>query len=120
MALREIGISWLLVAGWFLIWEVAAARLERRGNAGGWFRTPVQIYLAEALLLTLFGALWFGSLGTGGWPIMFGLLGLLMEWPGPLRSGHRTPIPPGRRARVTGAGILRVIAAGTIMWWRMR
>ena len=38
--------------------------------------------------------------------IMFALLGLLMEWPGPLRAGHRNAIPPGKRARATLAGIL--------------
>jgi len=50
---------------------------------------------------------------------MFALLGLLMEWPGPLRAGHRNEIPPGRRARATGAGIVRIVAAGAILWWRM-
>ena len=29
----------------------------------------------EALLLTLFGALWFGSLGAGAWWLVFGLVG---------------------------------------------
>lgn len=120
MALSEVALGWLLVAAWFLAWEVVAARLERGSNAGGWLRAPAQVYVAESLLLTLFGALWFASLGSGGWVIMFALLGLLMEWPGPLRAGHRNEIPPGRRARATLAGVLRVIGAGAILWWRMR
>jgi hypothetical protein len=119
VALSEVGLAWLLVAAWFVVWEVVAARLERGSNAGGWLRAPAQVYVAEALLLTLFGALWFASLGSGGWVIMFALLGLLMEWPGPLRAGHRNEIPPGKRARATGAGILRIVAAGSILWWRM-
>lgn len=119
MALSEVGLAWLLVAAWFLVWEVVAARLERGSNAGGWLRAPAQVYVAEALLLTLFAALWFASLGSGGWVIMFALLGLLMEWPGPLRAGHRNEIPPGKRARATGAGILRIVAAGAILWWRL-
>jgi hypothetical protein len=119
VALSEVGLAWLLVAAWFVVWEVVAARLERGSNAGGWLRAPAQVYVAEALLLTLFGALWFASLGSGGWVIMFALLGLLMEWPGPLRAGHRNEIPPGKRARATGAGILRIVAAGAILWWRM-
>jgi hypothetical protein len=119
VSLTEIAIAWLLIAAWFLIWELAAARLGRGSNAGGWLRAPAQVYLAEALALTLFGALWFGSLGSGGWPLMFGLLGLLMEWPGPLRSGQRSPGTAGRRARLIAGGIIRVIAAGAIMWWRM-
>ena len=119
MALSEVALAWLLVAAWFLVWEVAAARLERGSNAGGWLRAPAQIYIGEALILTLFGALWFGSLGSGGWPLMFALLGLLMEWPGPLRAGHRTAATPGRRARATAAGVIRVVSAGALMWWRM-
>ncbi len=119
MALSDIALSWLLVAVWFTGWEVAAARLERRSNAGGWLRAPVRIYLTEALLLTLFGALWMGSLGRGGWPLMFALLGLLMEWPGGLRSGQRPPGTPAHGARVTAAGVVRVLAAGAIIAWRM-
>ncbi len=51
---------------------------------------------------------------------MFALLGVLTEWPGALREGQRPPGSPGHRARVTVAGIFRVVAAGAIMWWRMR
>jgi hypothetical protein len=120
VALSDIALAWLLVAGWFVLWELAAARLARGSNAGGWLRAPAQIYVVEALLLTLFGALWFASLGSGGWILMFAFLGLLMEWPGPLREGQRPPGTPGRRARVTAAGILRIVGAGAIMWWRMR
>ena len=47
----------------------------------------------EALLLTLFGALWFGSLGAGAWWLVFGLVAALREWPS---SGEP---PPGARAR---------------------
>ena len=120
MALSEIGLAWLLVAACFLCWEVAAARLERGSNAGGWLRAPAQVYVAEALVLTLFGALWFASLGSGGWVLMFALLGLLMEWPGPLRTGQRSPLPARKRAATTVAGVVRVILAGALMWWRMR
>lgn len=120
MSLTEVAVAWLLTAVWFVIWEMGAARLSRGSNAGGWLRAPVQIYLAEALVLTLFGALWFGSLGSGGWPLMFGFLGLLMEWPGSLRVGQRPPGTARRRARLILGGILRVIGAGAIMWWRMR
>ena len=120
MALSEVALGWLLVAVWFVGWEIVAARLERDGNAGGWLRAPAQVYVAEALVLALFGALWFSSLGSGGWVIMFLLLGLLMEWPGPLRRGHRNAVPPARRARSTAAGMLRIVGAGAILWWRMR
>ena len=120
MALTDIAIAWLVVSAWFVLWELTAARLQRGSNAGGWLRAPSQIYVAEALLLTLFGALWFASLGSGGWPIMVAFLGLLMEWPGPLREGQRPPGSPGHRARVTAAGIVRIVGAGALMWLRMR
>lgn len=32
---------------------------------------------AEALVVTLFAALWFGSLGSGGWVVLFLLVGAL-------------------------------------------
>ena len=120
MALTGIVLGWLLVAVWVLAWEVVAARLERGSNAGGWLRAPAQVYVGEALILSLFGALWFASLGSGGWIIVVALLGVLMEWPGPLRSGQRNAVPPGKRARATLAGILRVVGAGALLWWRLR
>ena len=69
-----------LVWGWDRGGRVAAAlgtgRIEtgRARGATGKLRR-VRIYLGEALLLTLFGALWFGSLGAGAWWLVFGLVG---------------------------------------------
>lgn len=117
MALWEVVIAWVLVAVLFLLWEFVAVRIDRSGNAGGWLRAPAQVYIVEALLLTLLGTLWFASLGSGMWPLVFALLGLLMEWPGALRYGERSRAPVETAARRLLTGVLRILAAGAILWW---
>lgn len=110
-------IAWALVAVWFLVWELISARVDRGGNAGGWLRAPARIYLAESLVVVLLGTLWFASLGSGGWPLVFGLMGLLMEWPGPLRHGIRTADGSRRAAYRVATGVVRMIGAGALLWW---
>lgn len=117
MQLTAVLAAWALVAVWFLGWESIAGRLDERGNAGGWWRAPVQVYLAEALLVTLLGTLWFASLGSGGWWLVFPLLGVLMEWPGPVRHGFRAPDGSRNAAYRVAAGALRITGAGAILWW---
>lgn len=117
MALSRVFASWLLVTLWLLAWEVAGRWLGRKG--GPWIRGPVWAHAAQALLLTLLGGLWFGSLGSGEWWLVFGLLGALMESgpraeqrTGKVRSGWRTGL--GWTARVG-----RIVAAGGILAWRL-
>lgn len=117
MSLVHLLVAWLAVAAWFLAWEVVAGRLDRSGNAGGWLRAPAQLYVAEAFVLTLLAGLWFSALGSGGWPLVFGLLGVLMEWPGPLRVGQRTAAGTGAGLRRVGLGVVRIVAAGAVYWW---
>ncbi len=117
MALTDVLAAWGLVSLWLVAWEAAAARLDRAGNAGGWLRAPVRVYVLEALLVTLLGTLWFASIGSGGWPIVFGFVGLLMEWPGPLRHGLRAQDGSGRALGRVVSGTARVIGAGAILWW---
>ena len=74
----------------------------------------------EALLLTLFGALWFGSLGAGAWWLVFGLVAALREWP----CAAEPPVGPRARvARPPGAlrllRMLRTLVAGGILAWRL-
>ena len=65
MALSRLALAWLAVTAWLLAWELLASRLgAARSNAR---LRRARIFLGEALLITLFGALWFGSLGTGAW-----------------------------------------------------
>lgn len=116
MALSRLVLAWLAVSAWLMLWELVASRFHTA--RGGSRLRRARVLLGEALLLTLFGALWFGSLGAGAWWMVFGLVGALREWPG----------PPGRRgaeeADAVGLGlsalrVLRTVAAGGILAWRL-
>jgi len=116
MALSRLLQAWLGVTVWLLLWELVVSRfVGRRGN--GKLRRA-RVFVVEALLLTMFGALWFGSLGAGAWWLVFGLVGALREWPGP--TGQR----PGGETDPIGIGlaalrVLRTVAAGGILAWRL-
>jgi hypothetical protein len=71
----------------------------------------VRSQLAEALVLTLIGALWIGSLGHGSWVLLFALLGVN-------RFGFQRPFT---RAEVKpmALGLLVYVAAGAILAWRL-
>ena len=116
MALSRLLPAWLAVTAWLVFWELLSSRLgAARGN--GRLRR-VRIFLVEALLLTLFGALWFGSLGIGAWWLVFGLVGALREWPGP--GGRRPPEdfdPVG--IGLAALRVLRTVVAGGILAWRL-
>jgi hypothetical protein len=111
VSLARLLVAALLVAVVF----VAAARVRAR-------RLPsllILVCLGEAGLLTLLAALWFGSLGAGGWPTVFVLLGALAG--GPERAV---------RYALTGSGtgsdlgyffldVARYMAAGALLAWRL-
>jgi hypothetical protein len=102
MAFGRIVVGWALVTGWLLLW----AEAERRRVGGERLQLRDASLLAgEAMLLALFAGLWFGSLGAGGWWLVFALVGALMEWP------VRT-IPGATR-------ILRIVVAGGLLAWRL-
>jgi hypothetical protein len=113
MALSRLLLGWALVTGWLLGWDLIARRgtgSHRRGLLDG----------GEALLLTLFGALWFGSLGAGAWWLVFGLVAALREWP----CGGEPPTGPRARVARPQIGLrllrmLRTVVAGGILAWRL-
>jgi hypothetical protein len=106
MALSRLFGGWIAVVVWLLLWDLVGSRLGTAGGDGRLVR--VRMHLGEALLLTLLGGLWFGSLGAGGWWLVFGLVGALREWP---------------TSRVSiGASLLRVLrtlVAGGLLAWRL-
>lgn len=119
MALSRLALAWLAVTAWLLAWEVVVTRFgTARGN--GRIRRA-RVFLGEALLLTLLGALWFGSLGAGAWWLVFALVGALREWPGAAGAhGRRAgedldPIGLG----LSALRVLRTVAAGGILAWRL-
>ena len=128
MALSRLFGGWIAVVVWLLLWELVAARLGPTRSMGPTgmratgMRTGMRALrarvLGEALLLTLFGALWFGSLGAGAWWLVFGLVGALREWPVP--RGRR----PAERADPIAIGVslllvLRTVVAGGLLAWRL-
>lgn len=109
MSLGRLILAWLPVALWFLAAGWACRRflpaalpvavLDRRWAAGT---------LGEATLVTLFASLWFDSLGSGGWWVLFLLVGLLAA---------ELPRRPGVVSALVDAA--RYMVAGAILAWRL-
>lgn len=118
MTLLRLVLGWLLVASWFLLFEMVERRLVGPAGEGRRLRAPLYTYLADALVFTLFAALWFASLGHGGWLLLFGMLGLLLEGFGRYRD--RAGGMDWSRAGMVRllSGVVRVVGAGGILAWR--
>ena len=117
MALTAIVIAWTLVALWFVGWELMASGVGAPGA-----ETPSLIRrfgapAGEALWLTLLAALWFGSLGSGAWPVPFALLGLLSTWRAALDALARGGVAR-MLVRLVG-GTSRMLVAGALLAWRL-
>lgn len=100
------------LAALFLAWAWTA-------NARRLNRAAVAVTLAEAMALTLLAALWFGSLGHGGWPLVFGLLGALV---GGAERGLRSAfLRSAWRPEALGfaLAVARYLAAGALLAWRL-
>ena len=119
MTLPRLALAWIVTALWFALAHWALAR--RGDHRPAEWRLPGALgaLLFEALLLTLFAALWFQSLGHGGWWLLFLILGALME--GPVRSRHRAGIAAdgGRPWFDAAVGIGRCLIAGGLLSWRL-
>jgi hypothetical protein len=116
MAFGRIVVAFLGVSALLLAWRELERRLRGTpGDAGPALRAALPPVLVEALLLTLFAALWFGSLGSGGAWLLFPLVGLLIEVPARLRS-HPVGAFPWKP--VAGA-VLRILLAGLLLGWVM-
>jgi hypothetical protein len=111
LTLTRLGLAAALVA---LLFFAAAWYRSRRLPAAA-----VIVCLAEAGILALLAALWFGSLGSGGWPVVFLLLGTLVAGPERglrfafLRSGSRSDLG------FFVLDIARYMAAGALLAWRL-
>jgi hypothetical protein len=121
-------LAWLTTAVWFLLASAGSvrlvARLGRRGAEPGSGVGPPPLRLrwrlVEAAVLTLFASLWFDSLGSGGWWLLFFLVGVLVAMPQWLRLVAEQALP--RRVAVAGAcaDLARYVVAGGILAWRLR
>ena len=130
MTLGRLVLAWVPVVVWFMLATFAipvlgAALSKPTGQSAVFVATPLPGVkallpwrLVEAGLLTLFASLWFDSIGSGGWWLLFLLVGGLATIP--------TWLPPRfeqlpRRARVAAAcaDVARYVVAGAILAWRL-
>ena len=116
MALSRLFGGWIAVVVWLLLWELVGSRYGAVRGQGK--VRPVGVHLGEALLLTLLGGLWFGSLGAGEWWLVFGLVGALREWPVP-RGRRPTERPDPVSIGVSLLRVLRTVVAGGLLAWRL-
>jgi hypothetical protein len=111
VTLSRLISGWLLVAAWWLVVAGAASRLGLEAfsrRLGAW-------RCAEALLCTLFGSLWFASLGSGEWWLLFGLIGALVAG----ATATARPTRATNAALRTLLDVLRYVVAGGILAARL-
>ena len=125
MTLERLVLAWLPVAVWFVLATYAipllVAAVSKPSGQPVWVAVESSLLkwrLVEAALLTLFASLWFDSLGSGGWWLLFALVGALAtipKWlPGPERA-----VP--NRVLLVGAcaDLARYEIAGALLAWRL-
>jgi hypothetical protein len=118
MTLLRLVLGWVAVTAWFFLVELIEQRVVGPAPAAGRFRAGWKIYAADALLFTLFAALWFASLGSGGWVLLFLMVGLLVEGPARFRDGSGTMDLSRQGLRRLAMGVARIVVAGGILAWR--
>jgi hypothetical protein len=102
VAFGRILLAWVVVGTWLAIWAFGERRVTGAGRPSA---AELAALTGEALLLALFAALWFGSLGSGALGLVFMLLGGLMAWP--------------VRSLAGAARVARVVAAGGLLAWTL-
>lgn len=109
MSLTHQLLAALAVAVWFMAWGWVLGRAVPGEGGVHPMRDAV-----EAVFLTMFAALWFASLGHGGWWVLFIVVGLLVE--GPVRLRHRAGLPPEAVPwRPVVLGVVRLVGAGALL-----
>ena len=125
MTLGRLVFAWIVVAAWLEIATVVTNyvvnRLALPPDATVYMGIPPRVLvrrLVEAALLTLIASLWFDSLGSGGWWLLFSLLGALVTSPQWFAIG---PNPAAKRALFAGAiaDLTRYVIAGALLAWRL-
>lgn len=110
MTLTRLTLAWAVVVPIFLVsgWLASGRKL----NAAA-----ILVLLAEALACTLLAGLWFASLGSGGWWLVFGLVGLIA---GGAERGLQAAVlrsAASREALGTLGGAARYLVAGAVLAW---
>ena len=109
MTLLRLAGGMLGVTLWFALFALLLRRLDPAPRP-----LHFRVEVVEAVLFTLFAALWFASLGHGAWWLLFAVVGILIE--GPVRLRHRQDAPaPSATWRPLLLGTIRIIVAGGIL-----
>ena len=120
MAGVQLLLAWSAVAAWFFLWRLVSSRTTGTKPSPTPLlpaRRSIVPFSVEALLLVLFAALWFGSLGHGGWWVLFLVTGLLIELPARLKARAGDPDrAPLSWPNLTGA-LVRLLGAGALLDW---
>lgn len=111
MTVAALALAALPVA---LLFVAAAWLAQRRLN-----RAAILVSVGEAVVLTLLAALWFASLGHGGWALVFGLAGVLVS--GAERGLRFALLRSAKGPELAGfaIGVARYLAAGALLSWRL-
>lgn len=117
MTLLRLALGWAAVSLWFFLFELIEQKLVGPRPAAARLRAGWKVYVADALLLTLFAGLWFASLGHGGWVLLFLMVGLLMEGPARFRDGSGIIDLSRKGILRLAVGLVRIVAAGGILAW---
>ena len=124
MTLGRLILAWLPVAALFALappigyrWDLPP---DNRAVVWSFNRWEIAWRLGEAGVVTLFASLWFDSLGSGEWWLLFLLVGLLVAFPRRLVMWQHVE-PLRRRHLVVHAvcDVARYLIAGGLLAWRL-
>ena len=112
MAFSRVLLGFAIVTVFLAIWREVERRLNRTpGGATPAIMATLPAIATEGALLTLFAGLWFASLGAGDTPLLFLVVGALMEIPAQLKSHQVRELP----WKLIAAGIVRIVGAGVVL-----
>jgi hypothetical protein len=79
-------------------------------------RRSAIVLVCEALVLTLLGALWFASIGKGGWVLVFAFIGVLASGTDRWIAAVATGAPLKTAIRSTLLTAIRYVIAGGLLF----
>jgi hypothetical protein len=127
VTLVRLFVAWLVVAIWFIVAAfilpiVVGLRQPVEEHDRLYAVSTVELVwkLVEAILLTLLASLWFDSLGSGEWWLIFILVGFLAAVPAQLFSVWKMATRQWLTfAIVVVAELVRYVVAGALLAWRL-